>query len=247
MGESKSGGNYFGKREEQAVKDYIVCENPMERQRIFTTILEPAFTKMIESLIRRYGLFVINETFEDTFDDTMSVLMEKIGKFDVSKGYKAYSYCGTICKNYLIRKRRESQKEDNRNVSFNPSYGNGLVDECTPEDSEEQTKFNKRIIEKIKEAIQYSVDNKEEQNLTENEYKVGIALLQILDDWESIFGSFDNEQSKKYNKTNVLYYIMETTLLKDKEVREALKRYRLLYYIVKKEYVENIYNGKEEL
>ena len=245
--EKKSESNYFGKREEQAFTDYLNTTNQLERQRIFNTILKPAFTKMIESLIRRYGLFVIDESFDDTFNDTMSFLMLKINNYDTTKGFKAYSYCGTVCKNYLIRKRKESQKNDNLNVSFNPVYGNGLTDEDnTTEAVSERTKFNKRVIEKIKTAIKHSVDNKEEQNLTENEYKVGLALLQLLDDWENVFNSFDDDQSRKYSKTNVLYYIMESTLLKDKEVRDAMKRYKLLYYIVKGDYVQNIYKGKED-
>ena len=245
--ENKTDGNYFGKREEQAISDYLACENNLERQRIFNTILKPAFTKMIESLIRRYNLFAIDEPFEDTFNDTMSFLLLKINNFDASKGYKAYSYCGTVCKNYLIRKRKESQKNEALNVSFNPMYGNGLIDEGDSKiNMDEKTKFNRNVIEKMYAAIKRSVDNKTEQNLTENEYKVGLALLQLLQDWETVFNSFDDEQSKKYNKTNVLYYLMESTLLKDKEVREAMKRYKLLYYIVKGEYVGNIYKGKED-
>ena len=245
--EKNKSGNYFGKREEQAVVDYLTCDNYIEKQKIFNSILKPAFTKMIESLIRRYGLFVVDESFEDTFNDTMSALMLKINNFDASKGYKAYSYCGTICKNYLIRKRKESQRNGSLNVEFNPSYGNGLVDDMPKEKLDEKNEFNKQVIGKIYTAIKRSVDNKEEQNLTENEYKVGLALLQLLENWETVFNSFDEEQSKKYNKTNVIYYIMETTFLKDNEVRDAMKRYKLLYYIVKNDYVDNIYNGKEEV
>ena len=245
--ESKPDGNYFGKREEDAIGEYLRCDDYVEKQRIFNTILKPAFTKMIESLIRRYGLFTVDEAFEDTFNDAMSFLMLKINNFDATKGYKAYSYCGTVCKNYLIRKRKESQKNESTNMSFNPSYGNGLSD-----DSEEQAvldetnRFNNKVIEKIKAAIQRSVDNKEDQRLTDNEYKVGLALLNLLDDWKTIFNGFEGDLSKKYNKTFILYYLSENTFLSVKEVREAMKRYKLLYMIVKEDYVHNIYKCREE-
>lgn len=245
--ENKPDGNYFGKREENAIGEYLKCENYLEKQRIFNTILKPAFTKMIESLIRRYGLFTVDEAFEDTFNDAMSFLMLKINNFDVSKGYKAYSYCGTVCKNYLIRKRKESQKNESTNTSFNPSYGNGLSDNSDIEETvDEKNAFNNKVIEKIKGAIKHSVDNKEEQRLTENEYKVGVALLNLLEDWKSIFNGFEGDLSKKYNKTFILYYLSENTFLSIKEVREAMKRYKLLYMIVKEDYVRNIYNGKED-
>lgn len=245
--ENKPDGNYFGKREENAIGEYLKCENYLEKQHIFNTILKPAFTKMIESLIRRYGLFTVDEAFEDTFNDAMSFLMLKINNFDASKGYKAYSYCGTVCKNYLIRKRKESQKNESMNFSFNPSYGNGLTDDSdNPETIDEKNAFNSKIIEKIKVAIKRSVDNKEEQRLTENEYKVGIALLNLLDDWKTIFNGLEGDLSKKYNKSFILYYLSENTFLSIKEVREAMKRYKLLYMIVKEDYVHNIYTGKEE-
>ncbi|MBP5724054.1 MAG: hypothetical protein J6X18_10860 [Bacteroidales bacterium] len=245
--EKKTDGNYFGKREEDAISEYLACSNPIERQRIFNSILKPAFTKMIESLIRRYNLFTIDEPFEDTFNDTLGFLMLKINNFDASKGYKAYSYCGTVCKNYLIRKRKESQKNESLNMSFNPTYGNGLTDEDeSNEKVDEKNRFNKKVIEKISDAIRRSVDNREEQNLTDEEYKVGIALLELLKNWENILDSPDMDSSRKYNKTAVMYYLTESTLLSTKEVRDAMKRYKLLYMIVKEDYVRNIYKNKED-
>ena len=50
---------YFYEREEDAVKRYLTCEDETEKNEIFNTILRPAFTKMIESIIRRYKLYEI--------------------------------------------------------------------------------------------------------------------------------------------------------------------------------------------
>ena len=54
------------------------------------------------------------------------------------------------------------------------------------------------------------------------------------------------DSSRKYNKTAVMYYLTESTLLSTKEVRDAMKRYKLLYMIIKEDYVRNIYNNKED-
>ena len=51
---SKERKGYFYEEQEQAVVDYISTDNIHEKNRIFNTILKPAFTKMIESIIRRY-------------------------------------------------------------------------------------------------------------------------------------------------------------------------------------------------
>ena len=111
---------------------------------------------------------------------------------------------------------------------------------------DEKNRFNKNVIEKISEAIRRSVDNRDEQNLSDEEYKVGISLLELLKNWENILDSPDMDSSRKYNKTAVMYYLTESTLLSTKEVRDAMKRYKLLYMIIKEDYVRNIYNNKED-
>lgn len=93
---SKKRKGYFYEEQEEAFIKYVTSENQSERDRIFRDKLYPVFTKMIESIIRRYELFTPNEDFEDTFCDTMSFLITKVNNFDPTKGYKVYSYCGTV-------------------------------------------------------------------------------------------------------------------------------------------------------
>jgi hypothetical protein len=49
---------YFYEKEERAIIDYINETDVDKKNKIFNTILYPALTKMIESIIRRYKLFV---------------------------------------------------------------------------------------------------------------------------------------------------------------------------------------------
>ena len=72
---------YFYENEEKAIVDYINETNIVEKNKIFNTILYPALTKMIESIIRRYKLFVPDEEFEQNFSDTISYLLTKINHF----------------------------------------------------------------------------------------------------------------------------------------------------------------------
>ena len=72
---------YFYEKEEQAIIDYISSNNSAEKNKIFNTVLLPALTKMIESIIRRYKLFVPDEEFPQTFNDTISYLLTKISNF----------------------------------------------------------------------------------------------------------------------------------------------------------------------
>ena len=72
---------YFYEEQEQAVVDYILAQTKEEKDKIFNMWLLPAFTKMVESIIRRYKLYLPDEEFDETFNDTISFLMTKIEKY----------------------------------------------------------------------------------------------------------------------------------------------------------------------
>ena len=90
---------YFAEEQEEAFRRFLTCEDEKEKNKIFERQIYPALCKMIECLIRRYYLFTVDESYEDTFYDTLSFLITKINNFDPKKECKAYSYCGTVCKN----------------------------------------------------------------------------------------------------------------------------------------------------
>ncbi len=114
----KSTTNYFDVREEEAVKAYIIAETKYEKEVIYNQYLRNPLDKMIESIIRRYKLYRKDMNYNDIHSDTHSFLMTKVDKFKPAKNKKAYSYFGTICKNYLMGQILKDQKETNRKISF---------------------------------------------------------------------------------------------------------------------------------
>ena len=56
----------FYNEQEEAVKKYLEANTDEERNELYNKILNPAFTKMIESIIRRYKLFPPDEDYEET-------------------------------------------------------------------------------------------------------------------------------------------------------------------------------------
>lgn len=226
---------YFYEEEEDAFKRYVESDDMDERNHIFNEKLHPAFTKMIESLIRRYNLFTPNEDFTDTFNDTMSFLITKVNNFDFSRGKKVYSYCGTICKNYLILKRMQVAKNTNKVLSYETVF-----DETNPDEREYDTEtqcimeFNDCLIERVNLKINEMLEKCDENGLTENEIKVGTAICVMLENWDEIFQMVE---TKKFNKTSVLFFIREYTMLSTKDVREAIKIYKDLYKRTKEEFL----------
>ena len=114
----KTSTNYFDVREENAVILFLQAETIHERNIIYNEYLKAPIEKMVSSIIRRYKLYRKDMTFDEILNDTHSFLMTKVDKFKPAKNKKAYSYFGTICKNYLMGQILKDQKDTNRKISY---------------------------------------------------------------------------------------------------------------------------------
>jgi hypothetical protein len=215
--------NYFDTREEEAVRLFITAESSKEKEDIYNTCLKHPLDKMIESIIRRYKLYRKDMNYEDVHNDTHSFLMTKVDKFKPDKNKKAYSYFGTICKNYLMGQIQKEQKESNRKISYE-DISSTL--ENRPDmiyymefESIDATK----IIEIFKQDLKKYVS---EGNLNDNESKLGYALIELFENYGNIFIGNDNN---KFNKNIVLLSLREMTNMNTKEIRIYLKKYKSLY------------------
>ena len=218
--------NYFDVVEENAVRMYLTAETFEEKNQIYNEFLRGPLDKMISSIIRRYKLYRKDMDFTDIHTDTHSFLMTKVDKFKPSKNKKAYSYFGTICKNYLIGQIIKDQKDTNRKVSYEDISSNL---ENRPDMvyymEFEKTEADDIIQEFLDELKRYL----EKEQLTDNETKLGIALLELFENYKTIFLESGNN---KFNKNIILLSIREMTNLSTKEIRTAMKRFKKLYYVV---------------
>ncbi len=215
--------NYFDTKEETAVRNFLLAQNMEEKNRIYNEFLRAPLDKMISSIIRRYKLYRKDMNFDEIHIDTHSFLMTKVDKFKPSKNKKAYSYFGTICKNYLMGQIIKDQKETNRKVSYEDisSSLEERVDMSYTID-DDITSSDVIIITYTKELKKY-IDSEE---LTENEKKLGYALVDLFDNYESIFSGTDNN---KFNKNIILLSLREMTNLSTKEIRTSIKKFKKLY------------------
>lgn len=102
-------------------------------------------------------------------------------------------------------------------------------------DDNEDTQLYYDLINKTIDEITYMVSDEYPEKMTENERNVGYALLEILSNWEELFTRIE---TKKFNKTSVYYFIKEFTMLSSKDVREAMKKYKNLYFFQKQKMIE---------
>jgi hypothetical protein len=184
---------------------------------------------MVEIIIRTYGLYQKDLTYEDTHSDALSFLMIKFHKFKPDKNKKSYSYYGTVCKHYLLGRLIKGDKKLKTLLPYE-DYSTTIEEDeknsyTIEDDGIDLTKFIESISSGIKEEMESKI-------LTENELKVGKSLVKILDEWDNIF-SDEVGKNKKYNKNLILLYMRNMTSLTTKDIRNAMKRYKVIYKVLK--------------
>lgn len=220
----KTNTNYFDVREENAVKMFLSASTFEEKNEIYNEYLKAPLDKMIESIIRRYKLYRKGMEFNEIHVDTHSFLITKVDKFRPAKGKKAYSYFGTICKNYLMGQIIKDQKDQNRKISYE-DISSSL--EKRPDliyYLEHEKVEPNQVIEHFLKDMEKFMD---EGNLNKNEVKLGYALIELFENYDTIFIGNDNN---KFNKNVILLSLREMTNMSTKEIRTSMKKYKSLYY-----------------
>lgn len=218
--------NYFDVEEENAVRMFLVAQTREEKNEIYNEFLKKPLDKMIESIIRRYKLYPKGMDFREIHHDTHSFLITKVDKFRPSRNKKAYSYFGTICKNYLIGKIIKEQRETNRQIPYEdittelekmPDMIYYLENEKL-ETEKIISEFSATVTELIK-----------EDSLNPNEIRLGLGIIELFENHNEIFIGTDNN---KFNKNVVLLSLREMTNMSTKEIRSSMKKFKKIYFEV---------------
>lgn len=167
----------------------------------------------------------------DYFDDSFKYYELKERK------YKAFSYCQTVVRNYLIYKRMQLVKDQQRNTSYDTISETFENDTRFSTENQDSYILAEKLINQTSKEIKEMIESPEEYNLSDKEVKVGYALCDLLDNnnWENLI---KGEDSNKLLKSSVLYFLREETLMSTKEIRDNMRSFKKLYYTLKQKEVE---------
>lgn len=167
----------------------------------------------------------------DYFDDSFKYYELK------EKKYKAFSYCQTVVRNYLIYKRMQLVKDQQRNTSYDTISETFENDTRFSTENQDSYILAEKLINQTSKEIREMIESPEEYNLSDKEIKVGYALCDLLDNnnWENLI---KGEDSNKLLKSSVLYFLREETLMSTKEIRDNMRSFKKLYYTLKQKEVE---------
>lgn len=237
---NKKNKDYFAENEEEAVLEFINAESVEERTLIYRTKLKKPIDKLVESIINSFKLHRTGITFEENHADTVSYLISQSGKFKPEKNKKAFSYYGTICKNYLVAEIYKLKRNTKTHFDYD-DYSQHLEekDEFSYHIDEYEVNTSK-VIGKMVDEIKSILENPQREGmkkLTENETKLGHALIAIFTNYEVLMDGEAN--NTKYHKNSVLATIRNYTNLTTKDIRTALTRYKTIYNFIKEDEIEN--------
>lgn len=124
---------------------------------------------------------------------------------------------------------QKDTKDQNRSVSYEDISSDLEEREDLAYHIDESVIDYRDIIIKLTSELENFVET---EQLTENEQKLGYALLEIFSNFDKIFQVGDGN---KFNKNLILLSLREMTSLSTKEIRVSIRKYKVLY--------ENILGG----
>ena len=99
------------------------------------------------------------------------------------------------------------------------------------DDNSGRISFLNELMSNTVKEINNIIDNRDKYKLNEDEIKVGEALVELMTNWEDLFAQMG---SNKFNKSSILLFLKETTLLNTKQIRDGMRKYKTAYYGLKK-------------
>lgn len=225
-------GFYFYTDEENAVVSYIKTDSAKIKNELFEKYLKIAFTRLIESILRKYFKDKISVAeFQMYFNNTMYHVLENMVSFNPNRNKKAYSYIGTIAKNFILTELINKRKVLLRDICYddmsedlnnNSELSCGIVNQYNADLNEVMIETSNRI--------KHMLSDQYKKKMTETELLVGRSIVNLMDNWDDMFIDLG---SNKYNKSVILLYLKESTNLSTKELRSSMRKFKTTYFKTK--------------
>jgi len=207
-----------------------ISDRVERREKIFREKIETPLKKLVENILFNYKLLLPYTDSKTQQKDCFTFLYLKFSNFNPWRKTKSFSYFGTIAKHHFLGNKKEFSK--NLKILYDYDSNKEEADNKKIEDPKPYVKedtlsdFFNFIISSIESELNKG-------SLSKNDQKVGDAIVQIFRNHE-ILGV--------YNKNQVYQLIKENTGLETKDITYSLHRFRIIYKVLKQEFV----NKREE-
>ena len=111
---------YFTQVHEDAILEYCKSESKARREELYGTLIQPAFDELVDKIVYTYK-FNSLPNCDILKEDCKVFLVTILEKFDVEKGYKAFTYFSVITKNWFIAETKKRKKKLQKEVALDVS------------------------------------------------------------------------------------------------------------------------------
>jgi len=220
---------YFSMATHEAIVKYQKTEDKRERERIYITAIMPAFEKLAENLINIYRFSGLHDTYDELKSDCVCFLFETIGKFDASRGTKAFAYFNVVAKNWLIVRSRQKSTRAKRTVSFDDPSGLTMNDKQRLEELHQCPSLDEMA---DKEMSPWAIPDMLEKIRSELQTDHEIACIDAI---ITIFQRADDLDI--LNKRATLLYMRELSGLTQKQMMTAMQTIKKKYKYVRLDFL----------
>ena len=213
---------YFTQVHEDAIIKYANSTDQYEREELYRTYIQPAFSEMVDKIVYTYK-FTNLPNIDDLRSECKVWLTTILDKFDKDKGYKAFSYYSVITKNWFIHEVKKNKNRRRREI---------LIDDITAAVEEKYITTDNTFIEELDkkefwQALSQEINSWQSVQMKATEEKVYKAVKILLDNPDDI---------EIFNKKAIYLYLRELTGLNTKQVVNNLNKLRAKYRTFKSEW-----------
>lgn len=218
---------YFTMVHEQAILDYVKSEDRDEKERLYISLLEPAFTEMIDKIVYTFKFNTL-PNIDVLKHDCLLQVVNVLCKYDKDRGSKAFAYFSVIIKNWFIQQTKKNKKkmiiEQDSDDKIRAAYHSQLV----IHNPYHKTREHQEFIDGLGKQIAHW---RELPNLGPNELKVIQAI-------EHLFANINDIEL--FSKKAIYLYLRELTGLSTKEIVSELTKIRKNYKAFKRGWERSI-------
>jgi hypothetical protein len=228
--QKKSKKVYFGPEVDLSIAKYNKEDDYMSRSVIYQREIKRPMEKLVENIIHTFKFYYTdNVPLDQVQHEVVSFLVERLHKFDPSKGSKAFSYFGMIAKNYCILKNKKNYKKlvENKRIDLD-----GSID-IEQEDRDDQPDLDLFF----KQYLAYWDNNVSLYYKKEKDQRLAEAFLDLFRKRERI---------DIFNKKALYIYIREMTNANTQQITKIVKEMKSRWKQMYSDYLELGYipNGR---
>jgi hypothetical protein len=217
---------YFTQDTEDAIVEYLACDDSIERNFIYNERIEYAFYKLAENIIHTFKFYYTDtDTIEELKHEVITFLLEKLHLYKPDKG-KAFSYFGTIAKRYLIVYNENNYKKLQEKANVDESDDEQMMlyeNDRNIENAFNELGFMDQYTKYIDTHLFRLFPKKQDAQTAD-------AIVELFRKRESL---------EIFNKKALYIYIREITDVSTPQITKIIKKLKVIYSQLYNEYYNN--------